>query len=51
MLEVEDENIEEGNIVKEIQPGYMYGNRLLRPSFVAVSKKKVPVNKEKNEKK
>ena len=40
MLEVEDENIEEGNIVKEIQPGYMYGNRLLRPSFVAVSKKK-----------
>ena len=36
----QDENIEEGNIVKEIQPGYMYGNRLLRPSFVAVSKKK-----------
>jgi len=40
MLEIENENIEEGNIVKEIQPGYMYGNRLLRPSFVAVSKKK-----------
>ena len=40
MLEVEDSNFEPGIIVQEIQPGYMYGERLLRPSFVGVSKKK-----------
>ena len=39
MLEVEDETTEPGTVVKEIQPGYMFGDRLLRPSFVAVSKK------------
>jgi len=51
MLEIENENEEPGTIMQEIQPGYMFGERLLRPSFVAVSKKKTPVNKEKNEKK
>ena len=51
MLEIENEEEEPGTIMQEIQPGYMFGERLLRPSFVAVSKKKVPVNKEKNEKK
>ena len=50
MLEIENENEEPGTIMQEIQPGYMFGERLLRPSFVAVSKKKTPVNKEKNEK-
>ena len=49
--EIENENEEPGTIMQEIQPGYMFGERLLRPSFVAVSKKKTPVNKEKNEKK
>ena len=39
MLEIEDEAMEPGMVVKEIQPGYMFGDRLLRPSFVAVSKR------------
>ena len=40
MLEIEDENVEPGTVLQEIQPGYFYKDRLLRPSFVAVAKKK-----------
>ena len=40
MLEIEDEKVEPGTIIQEIQPGFMCGERLLRPSFVAISKKK-----------
>jgi molecular chaperone GrpE len=40
MLEVEDEKVEPGTIIQEIQPGFMFGERLLRPSFVGISKKK-----------
>jgi molecular chaperone GrpE len=40
MSEVEDENIDPGIILQEIQAGYMLGERLLRPSLVSVSKKK-----------
>ena len=40
MLEVEDDKSEPGIVIKEIQPGYMFGERLLRPSFVGISKKK-----------
>jgi len=40
MTEVEDDKTEPGTIVQEIQAGYMFGNRLLRPSLVSVSKKK-----------
>ncbi len=47
MLEIEDDNVEQGTILQEIQSGYMFGERLLRPSFVGISKKK----SEKNEKK
>ena len=50
MLEVEDEHSDAGIIVQEIQAGYMYGDRLLRPSFVGVSKKKTQKNDEKSEK-
>jgi len=50
MLEVEDENKEPGTIVQEIQPGYMYGERLLRPSFVGVAKKKEEKKEEKKNK-
>ena len=39
MTEIEDNKVEPGKIIQEIQAGYMYGNRLLRPSLVAVSKK------------
>ena len=49
MLEVEDENVSPGTVLQEIQPGYFYKDRLLRPSFVAVSKKKDIKNNEKAE--
>ena len=47
MLEVEDDKVEPGTIVQEIQTGFMFGDRLLRPSFVGISKKKGKKN-EKN---
>jgi molecular chaperone GrpE len=54
MTEIEDNKIEPGTIVQEIQAGYMFGERLLRPSLVSVSKKsdqKIKQNKGKDEKK
>ena len=51
MSEIEDEKSETGSILQEIQPGYMLGERLLRPALVAVAKKKTSKNDEKNEKK
>ena len=51
MAEIEDENSEVGTIVQEIQWGYMFGERLLRPALVGVSKKKVSKSEEKSEKK
>ena len=54
MTEIEDEKVGPGTIVQEILPGYMFGDRLLRPSLVAVSKKKAQNEDkklEKNEKK
>ena len=51
MSEVEDETAETGAILQEIQPGYMLGERLLRPALVAVAKKKTTKNEEKNNKK
>ena len=50
MLEIEDEKVDPGTVVQEIQPGYFYKERLLRPSFVAVAKKKDIKNNEKEEK-
>ena len=41
MTEVENDQVETGTIVQEIQAGYMLGERLLRPSLVTVSKKSV----------
>ena len=40
MIEIEDGKREPGTIVQEIQKGFMIKDRLLRPSLVAVSKKK-----------
>ena len=54
MTEIEDNKVEPGTIVQEIQAGYMFSERLLRPSLVSVSKKsdqKIKQNKEKDEKK
>ena len=41
MMEIEDDEKEQGTIVQEIQKGFMMKNRLLRPSLVGVSKKKL----------
>ena len=49
MMEIEDETKESGTIVQEIQKGFMMKDRLLRPSLVGVSKKKL--EKETNENK
>ena len=47
MAEIEDDMSEAGSIVQEIQPGYMLGERLLRPALVGVAKKKSTKNEEK----
>ena len=39
MSEIEDENYEAGTVLQEIQAGYMFGDRLLRPALVGVAKK------------
>jgi len=52
MSEIEDEKVEPGSIIQEIQAGYMLGERLLRPALVSVAKKKdkkVEENKDKKE--
>ena len=49
MMEVEDDEKEQGTIVQEIQKGFMMKNRLLRPSLVGVSKKKVKKNEKSQE--
>ena len=51
MSEIEDNKAETGTIIQEIQPGYMLGDRLLRPAMVAVAKKKVEKSPEKEEEK
>ncbi len=49
MMEIEDDTKDQGTIVQEIQKGFMMKDRLLRPSLVAVSKKKVE-DKQNNQK-
>ena len=51
MTEIEDNNVEAGTIIQEMQAGYMLSDRLLRPALVAVAKKKDQENKENKEKK
>ena len=50
MLEIEDKTVTPGTVLQEIQPGYFYKERLLRPSFVAIAKKKGVNAEEKEEK-
>ena len=50
MTEIEDDS-ETGSILQEIQAGYMLGDRLLRPSLVAVAKKNNQKNGENDTKK
>jgi len=40
MLELEDNTKDTGTVVQEIQKGFMMKDRLLRPSFVGVTKKR-----------
>jgi molecular chaperone GrpE len=51
MSEVEDDKVDSGTILQEIQAGYMLGERLLRPALVSVSKKKGPEDEENKGKK
>ena len=39
MMEIENDELDEGVVVQEIQIGYMMHDRLLRPAMVGVSKK------------
>ena len=51
MMEIEDDKKEPGTIVQEVQKGFMIKERLLRPSLVGVSKKKVQKDEENKENK
>ena len=51
MSEIENEKVEAGTVLQEIQAGYMLGERLLRPSLVSVSKKKTIKDQENIDKK
>ena len=50
MMEVDDDSKEPGTIVQEIQKGFMMKDRLLRPSLVGVSKKKIEESEKENQK-
>ena len=50
MMEIEDDSKEQGTILQEIQKGFMMKDRLLRPSLVGVSKKKVEKESEDDKK-
>ena len=50
MMEIEDDAKEPGTIIQEIQKGYMMKDRLLRPSLVGVSKKKIEKDNNDNKK-
>jgi len=50
MMEIEDGSKEQGTILQEIQKGFMMKDRLLRPSLVGVSKKKVKKESEDDKK-
>jgi molecular chaperone GrpE len=40
----ENQNYEDNVVVKEVEKGYLYNDRLIRPAKVIVGKKAVPVN-------
>ena len=40
MVEIENNDVDTGTIIQEMQSGYIMHDRLLRPSMVGVSKKK-----------
>ena len=50
MIEIEDDTKDQGTIIQEIQKGFMMKDRLLRPSLVGVSKKKIEKDTENKKK-
>jgi len=50
MMEIEDDTKEPGTVIQEIQKGFMMKDRLLRPSLVGVSKKKLEKEANNNKK-
>ncbi len=51
MMEVENNDVEEGTVVQEVQSGYTMHNRLLRAAMVGVSKKPATKTEEHKEEK
>ncbi len=51
MIEIENEDIDEGLVVQEMQSGYTMHDRLLRPAMVGVSKKPSSKTDKNNDKK
>ena len=51
MMEVENNDVEEGTVVQEVQSGYTMHDRLLRAAMVGVSKKPVAKTGQPNEEK
>ena len=51
MMEVENNDVEEGTVVQEVQSGYTMHDRLLRAAMVGVSKKPVSKTEEPKEEK
>ena len=50
-MEVENNDVEEGTVVQEVQSGYTMHDRLLRAAMVGVSKKPVAKKEESKEQK
>ena len=50
MMEIENNDLDEGIVVQEIQTGYMMHDRLLRPAMVGVSKKPQKADKAESDK-
>ena len=51
MMEIENNDVEEGTVVQEVQSGYTMHDRLLRAAMVGVSKKSVSKTEEPTEEK
>ena len=49
MMEVENNDVEEGTVVQEVQSGYTMHDRLLRAAMVGVSKKTTAKTEDTNE--
>jgi len=46
MMQQEDPEVEENTVLQELQKGYLFQGRLLRPAMVVVSKKPTPADDE-----